>query len=143
MLMEALPVLAAESVTRAVIVCVPLLNDREKLPPFPITPSMLEVQTSFEVKLPSRRSEAFPEKLMIAPEAKAEPFAGLVIVTVGGVPDRTLMLTELEVVLPAESVTRAVMAWVPLLKVREKLPPVPIWPLRLDVQTSLLVKLPS
>src|SRR2546425_88803 len=74
---DLLPVLPPESVALAVIVCVPLVNVREKLPPVPIWPLRLEVQISFEVKSPSSTSEALPEKLMVAPEAKDALFAGL------------------------------------------------------------------
>jgi hypothetical protein len=45
-------------------------------------------------------------------------------------------------VLPAASVALAVMVWVPTLRVFEKLPPVPIWPSRLEVQIKLVVQGP-
>ena len=44
---------------------------------------------------------------------------------------------------PAESVTCAVMVWVPLARLLVKLPPVPIVPLMLEVQISLEVRSPS
>ena len=57
-------------------------------------------------------SEALPEKLTVAPYGKEEPVAGLLIATVGGLfaDAPTVMVTDATVRLPAESVTRAVMA---------------------------------
>ena len=82
--MEALFVLPPESVTDAVIVCVPLVNVREKLPPVPIVPSRLEVQTSFAVRSPSSGSDAEPEKETAVLAVNTALFAGFVICTVGG-----------------------------------------------------------
>src|SRR5436309_16102307 len=61
------PALPAESVTRAIMLCVPLLSAFWKLPPLPICPSRSEVQTRVAVKLPSSWSEAEPEKRIAAP----------------------------------------------------------------------------
>ena len=61
------PVRPAVSVALAVIVWVPLLRVLEKLPPVPIWPSMLEVQTSLAVISPSRESRAEPVKLTGVP----------------------------------------------------------------------------
>jgi hypothetical protein len=82
---EALPVRPPESVTEAVMVCVPSLSTALKEPPVPIWPSRLEVQTRLLVRLPSSVSVAEPEKLMEVPEAKLAPSAGLVMLTVGAV----------------------------------------------------------
>ncbi len=83
--MEALPVSPPESVTEAVIVCVPSLSTALKEPPVPICPSRLEVQTRLLVRLPSSASAAAPEKLIEVPEEKLALFAGLLMLTVGGV----------------------------------------------------------
>src|SRR3990170_4024982 len=61
----------------------PSLRVLEKLPPAPIWPSMLEVQTRLAVRSPSSVSEADPAKLMVVPEPKMDPLAALVIETVG------------------------------------------------------------
>jgi hypothetical protein len=73
-----------ESVTEAVIVWVPV--DRLVLnePPAPIVPSILDVQLSDPVSVPSSKSVALPAKSMLAPSGKLEPSAGAVIVTIGG-----------------------------------------------------------
>ena len=55
----------------------------------------------------------------------------------------TVIVTETEAVFPAESVTCAVIKWVPLLRRAVTLPPVPIVPLMLEVQISLEDRLPS
>ena len=106
---------------------------------------MLEIHLRFAVRLPSWMSEALPEKLMVVPLAKEEPFTGLLMATVGGSLGAalTVTVTKAVAVLPPESVTCAVIVWVPLLKVREKLPPVPIEPSMLEVQVTLAVRLPS
>lgn len=57
------PVRPPESVTEAVIVCVPTERPVKKAPPEPITPLMLEVQTRLAFRLPSSASLAVPEKL--------------------------------------------------------------------------------
>lgn len=49
-----------------------------------------------------------------------------VVASGGGVP--TVILLEALTVLPPESVTEAVMVWLPSLRVVEKLPPLPICP---------------
>ena len=141
--MEAVVVAPAESVTRAVMVWVPLLRVFEKVPPVPIWPSRLEFQVKFAVKLPFSTSEAEPENVTVAPKGNEAPVAGLLIVTVGGLFAATVMETEAVVVLPAESVTRAVMVWVPLLRVLVKLPPVPIGPSIVELQDRFEVRLPS
>ena len=48
------------SVTRAVIVCVPLDSLRENVPPSPICPSRLDVHTIDAVRSPSVASPALP-----------------------------------------------------------------------------------
>lgn len=82
---DALPVKPPLSVTDAVIVCVPTLSVREKLPPVPICPSRLDVHTRLAVRFPSCVSLAEPENEIVAPSAKVEPLAGLLIVTLGAV----------------------------------------------------------
>ena len=81
---EAVVVLPAESVTPALMVWVPLLKVRAKLPPPPIWPSRLEVQFRFEVRFPSWESEAVPENVIVAPYEKVELVPGLLMATAGG-----------------------------------------------------------
>src|SRR5205809_782749 len=100
--------LPVESVTLAVMVCVPLLKLLAKLPPVPICPSRVELNLNFAVRLPSCRSDALPEKLTVAPYGKEEPVAGLLIVTAGGLLADTVTVVEAEAMLPAASVTLAV-----------------------------------
>ncbi len=72
------------SVTEAVIVCVP--PDRvfvENDPPEPMLPSRLEVHARLAVRSPSS-SVAVPVNVMGSPWVNVDPFAGAVIVTVGG-----------------------------------------------------------
>jgi hypothetical protein len=79
------PTRPPESVTLAVMTCVPLDSVLEKDPPVPIWPSMLDTQTSFDVRLPSWVSLAEPEKETVAPYAYDELLAGVLIVTAGAV----------------------------------------------------------
>ena len=60
MVIDALPLMPPESVALAVIVCVPGLRVRLKLPPVPICPSMLEVQTKPAERIPLSTSVAEP-----------------------------------------------------------------------------------
>ncbi len=72
------------------------------------------------------------------------PLAGLVIETVGGVfALETVIVTEADVVNPPMSVTLAKMVWVPAVSWEETVAPVPIWPVRLELQTILLLIFPS
>ncbi|MBK7518547.1 MAG: hypothetical protein IPI75_00010 [Gammaproteobacteria bacterium] len=65
---ESLAVAPLESVTEAVIVCVPALRAVVlKAAPEPITPSRLELQLSDAARLPSSVSVAVPPKLTVAP----------------------------------------------------------------------------
>ena len=83
---DACPVALAVSVAVAVIVCVPTLKELvEKLPPVPIRPLMLEVQTRLEVRIPSSASVALPVNEIEEPELKLEPLAGVEMVTSGAV----------------------------------------------------------
>ena len=96
----------------AVIVCVPVLKELfEKLPPVPIWPLMLEVQTRLEVRIPSSASVALPVNEIEEPELKLEPLVGVEMVTTGAVFTGccTATATVALPVLPAESVTLAVM----------------------------------
>ena len=55
----------------------------------------------------------------------------------------TVTVTESLPGSPPESVTEAVIMWVPSLRVAEKLPPVPIGPTKSEVQLRLPVRVPS
>jgi hypothetical protein len=79
------PLIPPLSVTRAVIVCDPAESTFENPVPVPIAPSMLEVQESFAVMLPSCVSDAEPLKISDAPSFTVVPDAGAEIVTVGAV----------------------------------------------------------
>src|ERR1043165_8222217 len=80
----ALPVLPARSVTLAVMVWVPTLRDLEQLPPVPICPSRLEVQTNLDVISPVSGSVAEPVKVVTEPDESVEPVPGVVMSTDGG-----------------------------------------------------------
>src|SRR5947199_274713 len=85
-LMLAEPVRFPLSVTEAVIVWVPaerVLTGME--PPVPSGPSRFEFHWSDELRLPSSVSLAVAVKLVDAPEAKVDPFAGALILSGGGV----------------------------------------------------------
>ncbi len=84
MLMLSFAVFPPESVTDAVIVWIPLLRVVEKLPPVPIWPSLLEVQTREAVRSKSSGSVALPWKSIGADGSKLEPFTGMVMETAGG-----------------------------------------------------------
>ena len=74
------PVPPPESVAEAVIVCVPRLSvEVLKLAPEPIAPSMLEVQLSEALMLPSSGSMAAPVKLMETPGENVEPSGGAAV----------------------------------------------------------------
>jgi uncharacterized membrane protein len=127
--MEALAVKPPESVTEAIIVCVPIAKPLvEKLAPVPIWPLRLDVQTSFELMLPSCGSVALPENVRAVPLTTLALLAGVLIDTVGGVFGAvTVTVMEALAVKPPESVTEAVMVCVPTVRLEnEKLAPVPI-----------------
>lgn len=135
-----------ESVTEAVIVCMP--TDRlevEIMSPEPIPPSMLDVQVRLPLRLPSSVSLAVPVKITELPDKYELPGAGEVIAIVGevlGVVIMTLMLFE--PVKPPESVTEAVIVCVPTDKLEvENVPPEPIEPSMLEVQVRLSLRPPS
>jgi preprotein translocase subunit YajC len=134
----------AESVTLAVMRWVPAGSAFEKLAPAPIWPLRLEVQTIPAFKFPSSVSLALPANWMAVVVEVLKPVNGLLIVTAGGVFGLvTVTVTEAVALAPAESVTLAVIRWVPAGRALEKLAPVPIWPLRLEVQTIPALRLPS
>lgn len=57
-----------ESATDAVIMCVPTDKlEEENVPPEPIGPSMLEIQTRLPLRLPSSESLAVPVKVIEVP----------------------------------------------------------------------------
>src|SRR5579862_9892638 len=142
---EALAVKPPESVAEAVMVCVPTARlEVEKLAPVPIWPLRLDVHTSFELMLPSLVSVALPENVIEVPLTTLVLLAGLLIETVGGVFGAvTVTVMEALAVKPPESVAEAVIVCVPTARLAEKLAPVPIWPLMLEVQTSLELRVPS
>ena len=137
------PLRPPESVTVAVIVCVPILNTAEKAPPAPIAPSRLEVHDRLALRSPSSASVADAANAMLAPSVNEAPLAGLLIVTAGATLAATVTLITSEADRPPESVTVAVIACVPTLNTAEKPPPVPIAPSRLDVHDKLAVTSPS
>jgi hypothetical protein len=133
-----------ESVTLAVIVCVPTDRPVEKNPPEPIEPSRFELQARLLVKLPSSKSLAQPWKFKVATEVYVLPSAGEVIVTVGGVLNPPTVIVILsESGNPPESLTEAVIVCVPTERPVEKEPPEPIEPSMLEVQTRLAARFPS
>src|SRR5436189_79102 len=78
------PLRPPESVTLAVMVCVPTTrSERENEAPVPIWPWRLEVHTSEALILPSCASEAEPEKFTVVPWLKDWPLEGEEMVTVG------------------------------------------------------------
>ena len=105
---------------------------------------MLEAQTRLLARKPSSKSLAQPWKLTVATEENILLSAGAVIVTVGELLNPPTVTVILSVpIRPPESVTEAVIVWVPMDRPDEKDPPEPITPSMLDVQTRLPVRLPS
>ena len=135
-----------ESVTEAVIVCVPTDKlEVETVPPEPITPSMLEVQVRLPLKLPSSGSLAVPVKVTEALERCELLSAGAMIVAAGAVFGGAIVMVMLsESVKPPESVTEAVIVCVPTDRLEvETVPPEPIEPSILENQTRLPFRRPS
>ena len=132
-----------ESVTLAVIVCVPTDRPVEKDTPEPIMPSMLEVQVRLPLRFPSSASAAVPEKLTNATGEWLLPFVGTVIVTTGAVlVIVTVMLSVPD--RPPESVTVVVIVCLPTDRLEmEKEPPEPIEPSRSELQVILAARSPS
>ena len=64
--------LPPESLTEAVIVCVPTLRTNEGFPPEPIPPSMLEFQLRLPVRSPSSVSLAEPVNETSVPSLKLD-----------------------------------------------------------------------
>ena len=144
MFTEALVLRPPESVTLAVMVWVPALRVTERLAPVPNAPLMLEVQAILLLRLPSCVSDALPESVTRLVVRELEPLTGLLIEIVGAVFGAvTVIVTEAAEVNPLESVALAVIVWVPAVRAAVKLAPVPIWPVKLDVQTSFELRLPS
>jgi len=79
------PTRPPESVTLAVIVCVPLESVLENEPPVPIWPSMFDVHFKLPVRTPSSVSLAEAANEMEVLYAYDELLDGLVIDTVGAV----------------------------------------------------------
>src|SRR5207253_5391827 len=104
----------------------------------------LEVHRMRAERSPSKVSVAVAAKGMGAPKANFLPSAGEVSVRTGAETLATSMvIAALPVRLPV-SAARAVIVWWPRLRFeRLKVPPVPIWPSRSDVQTMVLVRSPS
>src|SRR6266508_3979764 len=105
--MDRLPTLPPESVTAAVMVCVPWLSARVQLPPVPSWPSRLDVHTRRVVSEPSSTSVAVPVQLMLEPAVKLVPLLGVVRLTVGGLlvaAPCTVTVTDRVAVRPPESV---------------------------------------
>ena len=118
----------------------------EKLAPVPRTPSRLELQLKEAEIVPSSPSVAVPLKATESPTLKVEPFAGAVIVTVGAVLGTGLTVMEIAAVpeSPPESVTLAVMVWVPIDRALvETLAPLPRTPSRFELQAMEAERIPS
>jgi len=131
------------SVTVAVIVCVP---DESPLvvivPPVPSAPSRLEVQAIAEARLPSSASVAVAVKVTGARGSGLVPAGGAVMVTTGGV--LTVTMTCMLPGLPLESLTDAVMVWMPALSALAVIdPPAPSVPSRLERHVRPAVRSPS
>jgi len=78
------------------------------------------------------------------PNTNVEPSAGESIEIVGArEPLITLIIITYSPVSPPESVTEAVIVWVPSPSFTENDPPVPIVPSRSEVQVKLVVRFPS
>jgi hypothetical protein len=137
------------SVTVAVMVWVPAVSVRVKLPPVPIWPSRFDRHTSELVRFPYSVSLADPVNVVDVPSVSVAPFAGLAIVAAGAVFATGVVLTVIDsmwataVVYPMLSTTFAVMVWDPAGSLRENDAPVPICPEIVDRQTSLLEMFPS
>ena len=131
------------SVTEAVMVCVP---DESPLvvivPPVPSAPSRLEVQVIAEARLPSSASVAVAVKVTAARGSGLVPAGGAVMVTTGGV--LTVTMTCMLPGLPLESLTEAVMVWMPALSALAVIdPPMPSVPSRLELHVRWAVRSPS
>src|SRR6185503_4895834 len=114
----------------------------EKVGPLPIWPSRSDTQRSDAERSPSVASRAPPEKMTPVPTTGVAPAAGAVMVTAGAVGD-TVSAIEAVAVAPSESVTVAVIVWLPSRGMSTRVAPVPRSPLRLDVQWICALRLPS
>ena len=91
--MTSAPARPPESVTAAVIVCVPTLSTTEKAPPPPIAPSRSEVHDKLAVRSPSSTSLAEATNAILAPSPNKAPLAGLLISTAGAWLDSAFVST--------------------------------------------------
>ena len=138
-------VLESESVTDAVITWVPAervesVND----PPEPITSSRSDNQTIDDVISPSVTLVAVPVKVIAEPSTETKSSVGATIDTVGMPTEFIVILWEREPVLEPESVTDAVITWLPAERVESvNDPPEYITPSRSDDHTIDYVISPS
>jgi hypothetical protein len=139
---DAVAVDPSASVIDAVIVCVPFDRRLVKLPPLPMVPSRLEVHVIEPVRLPCSKSLADPWKATLSLVTNVPPFAGLVMVMVGGV-FATVIVTEAVVEAPSASVARAVMTCTPFESLLVKPVPVPREPSLSELQAIEPVRPPS
>src|SRR3990172_7313547 len=86
-------VLYVESVTDAVMVCVPIERDEVvNGPPLPREPARSEVQIIDVVRSPSSKSVAVPEKVTNVPSPKISPSEGDVIEITGIAPHEPVLM---------------------------------------------------
>ena len=145
----ALPTRPPESLTEAMIRCVPgesVLVVKER--PVPMTPSRLETHERLAEMSPAS-SIAVPVKVRLEPTGTCTPDAGAAMVTCGALllfvePGVMVTMTKAEPVRPLESATCAVITCVPRASVEVAMePPVPIGPFRSETQLMRAVTFPS
>ena len=123
------------SVTDAVMVWVPDRSASVRIvPPWPSTPSRLEVQMIDQVRSPSSASSATAENVACTPGTSRVPSAGTMIVRTGGLATASVMRAS--PVRPPASVTRATIVWMPGLSAAAVIEaPPPRTPSRSEVHT--------
>jgi hypothetical protein len=129
---EAVVAAPSASVTRAVMTCTPFESLLVKPVPVPMDPSLSELHAIELVRPPSSKSAAEPWNEMLSLRRNDAPFDGLEIDTDGG---EFVTATEMvaTLVIPFESVTLAVMTWVPFESLLATVAPVPSAPSLSDV----------
>jgi hypothetical protein len=114
---DAVAVSPPESVTVAVMTCVPLLRRLETMPPLPSGPSTLDVHAIDDCNAPSSASDADAARSMTSFVWNDDPSAGDVIETVGAVFERVTVTVSVAVaVAPRLSVALAVIVCEPGVK---------------------------
>src|SRR6185436_18117608 len=133
------------SVTAAVSVWLPSERTSVREANAPRYPWRLELQRRPAERSPSKSSKALAERLTGVPAGAEPPLAGAVTVTSGGaLGARTRTVIAAAPRWPSESVTAAVIVWLPAERVRgPTVAPDPSAPSRLEVQERLALRLPS